>query len=65
MNDDPTANVPFVVYTTDGTIQRTGTCPRSMVAIQAGEGELAMEGAATDLEHSVIGGKITKRLSKT
>jgi len=39
----------FIVYNNIGEILRTGTCPDSMISIQAGVGEVAIEGVASDL----------------
>jgi nitrous oxide reductase accessory protein NosL len=54
MNDD----VPFVVATMSGEIVRHGRCPRAMVAVQAGPGEQAVEGAGQPLDHYVWDGAV-------
>ena len=38
----------FIVYTNDGSIVRTGSCPSSMFDLQAQDGEFILEGVAPD-----------------
>jgi len=55
----------YLVYDANGEIKRTGSCPASMLAIQAGDGETVIENTdnAGDLTHKVVNGKI-KNLTK-
>lgn len=53
--------VNFVVYNKFGQILRTGTCPKNMVAIQAGDGEYSLIGNGSDRDHKVINGKVVSR----
>lgn len=46
--------VEFVVYDLEGTILRSGACPRSDLELQAlGVGENVMEGEGGDITHKV------------
>jgi len=54
----------YIVYNkTTGQIIRTGSCPSSMLSIQAhdGEGELVMEGQANDEYERIVDGKVTRK----
>jgi hypothetical protein len=51
----------FIVYDpTSGAILRTGSCPDSMVAIQAKEHEEVVEGEAHPERHLVRGGQVVE-----
>jgi hypothetical protein len=50
--------VNYVVAGLDGQIIRAGTCPRSMIAAQAGIGEQAVEGAADPILQYVFDGVV-------
>lgn len=43
----------FIVYSAPGEILRSGMCPATMLSIQAGAGEMVMEGEGNDREHWV------------
>ena len=45
----------FVVHDDNGKILRTGSCPESMVEIQAGPGEETLRGKADDLTDKISG----------
>lgn len=45
-----------------GKILRTGTCPESMIAIQAHDGERVMEGVANDLTQCICDGAVIDRV---
>lgn len=51
----------FIVHDTSGNILRTGQCPRSELALQAGLGEFAMEGVANDALQRIESGKVVDR----
>ena len=51
----------YIVFNGDGEILRTGICPDDMMNIQVQEGELVMEGAANDIEHRIVKGKIVRK----
>lgn len=51
----------FIVHDINGNILRTGSCPDDMMEIQAGQGELVMEGKANDIEDKIVEGKITRK----
>ena len=50
----------FIVYLGSGTIVRTGVCPDEMMGIQAGAGELVMEGAANGSRDTIKDGEIVR-----
>ena len=52
---------PFVVYDQSGQILRTGSCPESMINLQAGKSEYVLEGDGTDRNHKVVGGRIVQK----
>ena len=51
----------YIVHDKDGIILRTGTCPDSMVQLQAGTDEFVMEGIANDIEDRIIKGKVVRK----
>ena len=51
----------YIVYDKDGNILKTGICPQDMVQLQAGTDEFVMEGAANDIEHRIVKGKIVRK----
>ena len=51
----------YIIYNRDGGILRTGICPDDMMNIQVQEGEFVMEGAANDIEHRIVKGKIVRK----
>ena len=51
----------YIVYDKDGNILRTGICPQDMVQLQTGTDEFVMEGAANDIEHRIVKGKIVRK----
>ena len=51
----------YIVHDKDGNILRTGICPQDMVQLQAGTDEFVMEGAANDIEHRIVKGKIVRK----
>ena len=51
----------YIVFNGDGEILRTGICPDDMMNIQVQEGELVMEGKASDIEHRIVKGKIVRK----
>lgn len=49
----------FIVYTNDGSIVRTGSCPSSMFDLQAQDGEFILEGVAPDeANYKVLDGRV-------
>jgi len=52
---------PFIVYTQDGTILRTGSCPDAMFDLQKNADELIMEGVADDASDMIKDGKIVQK----
>lgn len=55
----------FVVFDADGRIARTGTCPDSMVDLQAGAGEQVMQGTANESKQYVLNGELVDRPENT
>jgi len=51
----------YIVHDKDGNILKTGICPQDMVQLQAGTDEFVMEGAANDIEHRIVKGKIVRK----
>lgn len=51
----------FIIHDTVGKILRTGSCPDTMLSIQAGLGETVIEGLANDATQYVSAGVITSR----
>ena len=52
----------FIVYSADtGLIIKTGSCPEHIMALQANEGELVMEGVANDYNQKVENGVLVDR----
>lgn len=51
----------FIVYNSDGTIIRTGSCVDADFSIQAGENELVIEGVADDSRHMIVDGKVVNK----
>jgi hypothetical protein len=51
----------FIVYTKEGRILRTGTCLEASFSLQAGPGELIIEGEADDATDRIVKGKVVPR----
>jgi hypothetical protein len=51
----------FVIYNSEGTILRTGSCPDEVFALQCHGSELIMEGAANDAIQCVVDGVIVDK----
>jgi len=53
----------YLIYNSEGEIQRTVTCPESMAALQTGVGEHLMEASATinSLTHWIHNGGVVER----
>ena len=49
----------FIIYNSTGTILRTGSCPNSMLSIQAQNGETVIEGVANDQTQYIADGEVT------
>jgi hypothetical protein len=55
----------FVIYNSEGTILRTGSCPDSMFDMQCGDNESILEGAANDETQYVVDGVIVDKPDPT
>lgn len=55
--------IPYYIVGDDGRILRSGLCEAHMVAAQAGPGETAHEGEASDALHYLDGGVLSMRPS--
>lgn len=55
----------FVIYNSEGTILRTGSCPDEMFAIQRIGDEIIMEGVADDATKCVVDGVIVNKPNLT
>lgn len=53
--------IPFVVHDATGRILRSGSCPASDLALQAGEGETALALSGRDDLHWINGGVLEAR----
>ena len=51
----------FVIYNSEGTILRTGSCPDEAFALQRHGNELIIEGVANDATQCVVGGAIVDK----
>ena len=49
----------FIIYNSTGTILRTGSCPNSMLSIQAQNGETVIEGQANQNAQYISDGVVT------
>jgi len=52
---------PYIVYNTAGKILRTGSCPASMLEMQAHPGEKVIEGRANDYYQKMVGDKVVDK----
>lgn len=53
--------INFIVYNSEGDILRTGTCPGSMIDLQAGDGEYVIEGVANDATNRISNGVVVDK----
>lgn len=51
----------FIVYNQEGVILRAGVCLPEMVDLQAGDGELVMEGTANDVTQMIVDGQVVDK----
>ena len=58
-------NANFIIYDGIGKIIRTGSCPASMVDVQAGDGEYVTIGSASDITQYIYNGNITNKPAST
>ena len=51
----------FIIYSTDGVILRTGSCPDEVFALQRSGNELIMEGEADDATQCIVHGEVVAK----
>lgn len=51
----------FIIYSTDGVILRTGSCPDEVFALQRSGDELIMEGEADDATQCIVDGEVVAK----
>tara|TARA_Y100000592_G_C5460306_1_gene313652 strand:+ start:1367 stop:1756 length:390 start_codon:yes stop_codon:yes gene_type:complete len=51
----------FVIYNSEGTILRTGSCPDEVFDLQRKDNELIMEGVANDATQRIVDGAIVDK----
>lgn len=55
----------FIIYNLEGKILRTGSCPVEMFDLQPQEGELILEGEASDTLNVILNGQVACKPAKT
>lgn len=55
----------FVIYDSDGTILRTGSCPDEVFALQRSGDEIILEGVADDATQHVVDGVVVDKPDPT
>jgi len=51
----------FIIYSSNGVILRTGTCPDEVFALQRSGDELIMEGVADDATQRIVDGEVVAK----